>query len=1042
MPNQEREQYNRIFQQELEKLNPAQRLAVETIYGQVMVIAGPGTGKTQILAARIGNILTKTDIYPHNILCLTFTDAGAVAMRERLLRFIGPDAYKVNISTFHSFCNTVIQENRDYFGISELQAITELEQALLFRQLIDSFPPNHVLRRLTGDIYFERDRLKSLFADMKKENWSPDLIQIRVKEYLDDLPNRDGFVYKRATKDKKAGDLNEKKIKEETDKMEKLLAATQEFDRFQNLMAEKERYDFQDMIQWVVKAFSVNDDMLLRYQERYQFVLVDEFQDTSGAQNEILNLLTSYDNDPNIFAVGDDDQSIYGFQGAKVKKMNDFVNKYKDVNLKMIVLTENYRSTQAILDSAGQLIAHNKERLLSMNPELGLQKELKASLPEIAQEKALVEVMEFANTVTEEAFIVDQIQELNKNGMPFSEMAVIYRNHKDVSNIINVLERRKIPYSVRQKINVLDEHFIQSLLKIFKYIATESRTPDSGDYLLFEIMHFEWFQIPPRDIQFIARSIEWGENRRPKPWRSVTSNPLKMLELGLVAAEKVSQLDALLTQWAKERYNQTLQVWFEKVLVSGGILEYVLHSEQKVWLLQALNTFFDFLKAESAKNPHISIEYFLDIVDEMYTNRIRLAVEKIFERENGVNLLTAHGSKGLEYDHVFITKANRENWEKKRSPNSGYSIPDTLLPQVEFESEEEERRLFYVAVTRARKKLQICYAKEDKNGKEIQASQFVAEIEENPSVIRIQPKVLEDTVFQFVAETMVTQWPDPVQLEQSFITQSLKNYRLNVTHLNKYLKCPLTFYFEHIVRVPTAKNAAIGFGNAIHHALDKFFKSMQQQRNQFPDKETFMKLFREGMAQNASNFTEKEYQLRMEYAHEALPMFYDQYINSWNKIVKTEYHINHVEMDGVPLKGVLDKLEFTFSDVNVVDYKTGKPENAKEKLKRPDEKNPQGGDYWRQIVFYKILMDLDYTHTWTMISGEIDFVQKPDKEDLYKKERFYPLPEDISIVKGQIKFAYEKILAHDFSKGCQEEECTWCNFVKNNYRTVPEEVED
>lgn len=1042
MPNQEREQYNRIFQQELEKLNPAQRLAVETIYGQVMVIAGPGTGKTQILAARIGNILTKTDIYPHNILCLTFTDAGAVAMRERLLRFIGPDAYKVNISTFHSFCNTVIQENRDYFGISELQAITELEQALLFRQLIDSFPPNHVLRRLTGDIYFERDRLKSLFADMKKENWSPDLIQIRVKEYLDDLPNRDGFVYKRATKDKKAGDLNEKKIKEETDKMEKLLAATQEFDRFQNLMAEKERYDFQDMIQWVVKAFSVNDDMLLRYQERYQFVLVDEFQDTSGAQNEILNLLTSYDNDPNIFAVGDDDQSIYGFQGAKVKKMNDFVNKYKDVNLKMIVLTENYRSTQAILDSAGQLIAHNKERLLSMNPELGLQKELKASLPEIAQEKALVEVMEFANTVTEEAFIVDQIQELNKNGMPFNEMAVIYRNHKDVSNIINVLEKRKIPYSVRQKINVLDEHFIQSLLKIFKYIATESRTPDSGDYLLFEIMHFEWFQIPPRDIQFIARSIEWGENRRPKPWRSVTSNPLKMLELGLVAAEKVSQLDALLTQWAKERYNQTLQVWFEKVLVSGGILEYVLHSEQKVWLLQALNTFFDFLKAESAKNPHISIEYFLDIVDEMYTNRIRLAVEKIFERENGVNLLTAHGSKGLEYDHVFITKANRENWEKKRSPNSGYSIPDTLLPQVEFESEEEERRLFYVAVTRARKKLQICYAKEDKNGKEIQASQFVAEIEENPSVIRIQPKVLEDTVFQFVAETMVTQWPDPVQLEQSFITQSLKNYRLNVTHLNKYLKCPLTFYFEHIVRVPTAKNAAIGFGNAIHHALDKFFKSMQQQRNQFPDKETFMKLFREGMAQNASNFTEKEYQLRMEYAHEALPMFYDQYINSWNKIVKTEYHINHVEMDGVPLKGVLDKLEFTFSDVNVVDYKTGKPENAKEKLKRPDEKNPQGGDYWRQIVFYKILMDLDYTHTWTMISGEIDFVQKPDKEDLYKKERFYPLPEDISIVKGQIKFAYEKILAHDFSKGCQEEECTWCNFVKNNYRTVPEEVED
>jgi DNA helicase II / ATP-dependent DNA helicase PcrA len=135
-------------------------------------------------------------------------------------------------------------------------------------------------------------------------------------------------------------------------------------------------------------------------------------------------------------------------------------------------------------------------------------------------------------------------------------------------------------------------------------------------------------------------------------------------------------------------------------------------------------------------------------------------------------------------------------------------------------------------------------------------------------------------------------------------------------------------------------------------------------------------------------------------------------------------------------------LEFTFSDVNVVDYKTGRPENAKDKLKRPDEKSETGGDYWRQIVFYKILMDLDRTHTWNMISGEIDFVQKPDKEDLYKKERFYPTSEDIKAVKEQIKFAYEHIKNHDFSKGCHEDDCTWCNFVKDNYRTVPEEVEE
>ncbi|MBY0426141.1 MAG: ATP-dependent helicase, partial [Cytophagales bacterium] len=378
--------------------------------------------------------------------------------------------------------------------------------------------------------------------------------------------------------------------------------------RFQQRMGEKQRYDFQDMIQWMVRAFQENGDMLLRYQEKYQFILVDEFQDTSGAQNEILNLLTSFDDNPNIFAVGDDDQSIYGFQGAKVKKMNDFVNKYKDINLRMIVLTENYRSTQSILDAAGQLIAHNTERLLAMNPELGLQKELKASHPEISKETAPVQVLTFSNSIAEEAYIVEQLEQLKKSGTEYKEMAVLYRNHKDVANIINVLEKRKIPYSVKQRINVLDDYFIQQLLKIIQYISIESKSVDSGDYLLFEIMHFEWFGIPTRDIQYMARSIEWGDNRKPKPWRSVTSNKLKLLELGISAAEKVSQLENLLSDWSKNRYNQTLQVWFEQVLVTAGILEYIMGSPQKVWLLQVLNTFFDFIKSESAKRPSITLE--------------------------------------------------------------------------------------------------------------------------------------------------------------------------------------------------------------------------------------------------------------------------------------------------------------------------------------------------------------------------------------------------------------------------------------------------
>ncbi len=190
--------YNEKFQEALAKLNPEQLAAVEQMDGPVLVIAGPGTGKTQILAARIGKILLETDANAHEILCLTYTDAGAVAMRKRLFDFIGPDAYRVNIYTFHAFCNEIIQENLEYFGKLNLEPLSDLESAILFRELVDDFPNDHLLKRFTGDIYYDVPRLKNLFSVMKRENWNEEMIGRAVKAYLDDLPNREAFIYKRA----------------------------------------------------------------------------------------------------------------------------------------------------------------------------------------------------------------------------------------------------------------------------------------------------------------------------------------------------------------------------------------------------------------------------------------------------------------------------------------------------------------------------------------------------------------------------------------------------------------------------------------------------------------------------------------------------------------------------------------------------------------------------------------------------------------------------------------------------------------------------
>ena len=191
-----RERLEKKFAEEFEKLDKNQRLAVATIEGPVMVIAGPGTGKTQILASRVGKILLETDALPENILCLTYTDAGVVAMRKRLLGLIGADAYKVNIHTFHAFCNEVIQENLHLFERTSLDPISDLEKMQLFKQLIDAFPKNHPLKRYRGDVYYEINNLEKLFSTMKREGWTPSFLDQKINEYITDLPNRDEFIYK------------------------------------------------------------------------------------------------------------------------------------------------------------------------------------------------------------------------------------------------------------------------------------------------------------------------------------------------------------------------------------------------------------------------------------------------------------------------------------------------------------------------------------------------------------------------------------------------------------------------------------------------------------------------------------------------------------------------------------------------------------------------------------------------------------------------------------------------------------------------------
>jgi DNA helicase-2/ATP-dependent DNA helicase PcrA len=331
---------------------------VDTIEGPVMVIAGPGTGKTQILALRIARILMETDAAPENILCLTFTDAGTVAMRKRLVRFIGSEAYKVNIHTFHSFSNKVIQEQARQLRKADLEALSDLERIQFMKELIDGFSNDNPLKRMKGEVYYDLRGLSSLFSNMKREAWEPDHLVQHIDHYISDtIPEK--FTHKRNPENglTQTG-------RNEVKRFERSRAAVEAFKTYQRIMESNNRYDFDDMINWVIKLFKTNNEVLLTYQESLQYILVDEYQDTSGSQNMIVELLCSFwEDNPNLFVVGDDDQSIYRFQGANIENMMA-IRERLEKNLTTVVLTDNYRSVQPILDAASSLISNNHKRLI------------------------------------------------------------------------------------------------------------------------------------------------------------------------------------------------------------------------------------------------------------------------------------------------------------------------------------------------------------------------------------------------------------------------------------------------------------------------------------------------------------------------------------------------------------------------------------------------------------------------------------------------------------------------------------------------------
>lgn len=1011
-------------------LNEAQSGAVNSIDGPLMVIAGPGTGKTQLLSARVGNILETTDLLPENILCLTFTDSATVAMRRRLILFMGSSAYRIPIFTFHSFCQKIITDYQHEMGISFLEPVSDIEVINYYHKIIDKWEIGNPLKNYKVPYIYRKDII-NLNRILKQERISKEYLYQLLEDEIKALPFKEELLYKVNRGQMKKGDLNPKKYEEALNKLQKLRSAAETCFAYRDVMLEKGRYDFDDMILWVIDFLNTHPFALLRYQEQYQYIMVDEYQDTNKAQNELILLLASYWDSPNLMVVGDDDQSIYRFQGANVENLHAFESQFSK-DLQKVILKENYRSSQLILDASGYLISKNTTRLLP-DKELIAKKKFQHEIPL---------VIECPNEMYEAAEVFNRICEFYKSGVPYSEMAVIYRNHTQVDRLQSYLLANNIPFSLKKRTNILEIPLILNILELLNYISDEAIKPYEGEFRLFKILHFDFWEVLPSDLAKLSLFIR----KEKLKWRVCLDNFKNTSELRTLLTEssyeKLIKLAADLDYWIGKSFNLPLQQLVEKVIAKGGILSFVLQSPQKRFLLQSLQSFFDYLKNETRRNPELSLEEFLSTIKLMKENAISLETEEIMEKTDGVNLITAHASKGLEFEKVFIIGCNEKLWDKEND-----RLPFGLRELITHNTDsltEENRRLFYVACTRAKSGLYVLYNEMNLDLKDLQESVFVNEFLESGIPLKVRAEITEEQIMEIQMTLLGADEPDKnfEPLDPEFLKEFTENYVLSATHLDNYLECPIKFYYRNLLQIPSAKTGPLSFGNAIHKSLELFFKTMvDHPEHIYPELNQLVSWFRYDLEKNKDSFTKEDFNRIIEYGSEkVLPALYFKYIEEWNlnKNRVPEKNLADVVVNHIPIKGKLDQLVFLDKhQVHVIDFKTGKFTSDKKKTLQPpvlgiepENAKPEdlyGGNYWRQVAFYHLLLNNDPLHHYQTVSGEMFFVE-PDNKGNFNRETIYVKPEELKFMENLIAEVYTKIKNHEFNKGCGKKECEWCNF--------------
>lgn len=1046
------------FTEEYKRLNVAQKQAVDTIDGPLMVLAGPGTGKTQLLSARVANILLLTDVSPRNILCLTFTESGAQNMRDRLRSFIGDQAYDVTISTYHSFGSDIIKGYSEYFQTFGLdrtddirmeRPIDELSQIQIIEQIVSKLPFGSPL--LSARYYIKS--VVSTISDLKQHLISPfglreiassNLEQIRsVQPIIDEVVNNKGGIslkkaeklaqyqqlleglhsraaqgqlvddaasalskaHERAAEANSPTPLREWKDewlhKDEQDnftltdpaRSEKMLELANIYEAYEASLRSRAAYDFDDMILRAIEGLKQNDELRFNLQERYQYILLDEFQDTNPAQFELVKHIANHpvnEGRPNVMAVGDDDQAIFAFQGANVGNMKAFVESFRDVAV--VNLTDNYRSHADILHVAHNVAGQIEDRLHTQFENIN--KILHAKNTKLPKDAAISR-HEFPAAASEYAWVADSIARLTQAGVPASEIAVLAPKHALLEGIVPFLKKRAIPVAYEKRENILETEIVQGL-RIAAQLLHALNTNDTASVNQYFplVLSLPYWNIASEEIWKV--NWQFAKRSEQRTWPEIAlDNPLLQpavsfyLALGMSCSSEPLEitLDKLAGTLAVETSERSLfaplkAYYFDESRRAADALKYY----EAISHLSVIRA--RLRDHQAVSDRQLKLSDFLDFFS-MYEAAEAALINShpIAQSQEAVQLMTAYKAKGLEFDHVFILQAHDDVWGSASTGGQNkLSLPQNLKYIRYANSTNDERlRIFFVAITRARQGLYITSHSQKDNGKATIPLKYLAEangisgnLPEHVQAITIESVKPENLALDIETLWQAGQISLPANF-RSLLAGRLKQYRMSPTHLNSFIdveRCgPEMFLVQTLLRFPQAPSASGEFGTAIHDTLEWYQNQLNAGKT--PSHMQVLKQYTTELSRRY--MSEADHALALMKGKTCLQKYLATRSEMFSQPAKAEVNFFNegVTLEDAHLSGKIDRLEIDEASktVRIIDYKTGAPltkwTGSTKALK-----------YKQQLYFYKFLIENSSSwYDYRVVEARLEFIE-PSKNGL------------------------------------------------------------